>query len=140
MGAAENPAGEAASGPRILVADDDPDILRLLKRRLRHRGYDVVTATDGSAALEVAISLRLDAVVLDWVMPGMEGDKVCEALRDRDDTRDLPIVLLTAKAADADLEQGTAAGASAYLVKPFMIDELDRTLRELIDVRRHPGD
>ena len=117
---------------RVLVADDDADILELVSRRLERRGYDVIGAGDGREALALARSELPDAVVLDGLMPGLEGHQVCAELRADQRTTSIPVVLLTAKAADVDQERAVEAGASAYMVKPFSIDELDETLRRLI--------
>ncbi len=124
--------GERAEALRVLVADDDADILELLTRRLERRGYEVIPAADGDEALALALAHLPDAVVLDGLMPGLEGEQVCAELRDREPTATIPVVLLTAKATDADRQRAVDAGASAYMVKPFSIEELDETLRGLI--------
>lgn len=125
------------SKPTILVADDDADILRLISQRLGHRGYRVVTATTGEDALALALSEAPDAAVLDGIMPGLEGHEVCARMRDDDRTSAIPVVLLTAKAADADQREAIEAGAAAYLLKPFRMDDLDERLRELLS--KAPG-
>ena len=129
------PAGDegARAAPRVLVADDDADILALLAAGLERRGYAVTTATDGSAALALTTAELPDALVLDWLMPGLEGAEVCRELRSQAATASIPVVLLTARAAEADRRRALDAGASAYVVKPFSIAELDRTLRDLIE-------
>lgn len=131
---------EAAEDPhhRILVADDDADILRLISHRLSHRGYEVITAQNGDDALALAITEAPDAAILDGIMPGMEGHKVCARLRADNRTRDIPVVLLTAKAGDADQREAAKAGANAFVEKPFAIDELDQRLRELLSAGRPP--
>lgn len=116
----------------VLVADDDADILRLLSRRLGHRGYRVLTARDGDEALAVALEQSPDAAVLDGVMPGREGHEVCAAMRADARTAHLPVILLTAKAADQDEREAIDAGADAYVVKPFRIQDLDQKLKELL--------
>ncbi|MDQ3730368.1 MAG: response regulator [Actinomycetota bacterium] len=122
--------------PTVLVADDDADILRLISQRLSHRGYKVLTAKSGRAALELALSCDPDAAILDGIMPGLEGHEVCAAMRSDPRTALVPIVLLTAKAADADEREAIDAGADAYMAKPFRIEELDETLRELLSSAR----
>lgn len=129
---------EDPANPRVLVADDDADILKLVERRLTHRGFDIRTAASGDVALRSALEDPPDAVVLDWLMPGMEGSEVCRALRDDDRTRFLPVILLTAKAADSDQRDGLEAGADILIVKPFNIDELDDALRRLITAPSSP--
>ena len=135
------PTATAKDGPSptVLVADDDGDILKLLSRRLAHRGYRVVTAGSGQAALEQAFSAPPDAAVLDGMMPGMEGHEVCAALRADPRTAAVPVVLLTAKAADADEREASEAGVDAFIVKPFRIEELDEKLRGLLAGGLTPG-
>jgi DNA-binding response OmpR family regulator len=118
--------------PKVLVADDDDDILRLISERLTFRGYDVSTAGTGEVALEMALADPPDAAILDGIMPGLHGDEVCAALRADTRTADVPVLILTAKAADADEREALDAGADAYIVKPFRIAELDRRLKELL--------
>ena len=117
--------------PRVLVADDNADILTLLSVRLSHRGYDVITAADGEAALE---RIRRDlpvVAVLDWVMPGLTGPEVCSAVKDAEETGGTRIILLSARASDADVKAGLGR-ADGYLTKPFDIDELDAAIRALL--------
>jgi DNA-binding response OmpR family regulator len=120
----------------IVVADDDPDVLRLLERRLTRRGYDVVTAADGRAALEAARRTLPDAVVLDSVMPAMTGGDACAALKADERTASIPVVLLSAHAAERDIVAGFDRGADEYLTKPFDIEELDETLQRLVAAAR----
>lgn len=118
--------------PTVLVADDDPDILRLLSQRLTHRGYHVITAKSGRQALDLAFGEPPDAAVLDGIMPEMEGHEVCAHMRSDLRTAEVPVVLLTAKAADADEREAAEAGVDAYIIKPFRIEELDTKLKELL--------
>ncbi|MCU1345729.1 MAG: putative two-component response regulator [Acidimicrobiia bacterium] len=108
----------------ILVADDDPDISSLVAAKLRHAGYDVHVRSDGESALAAVDEVRPDLVVLDWMMPRLTGLEVCQQLRSRPNLNQLAILLLTAKAHEADLQQGLAAGANDYMVKPFSPREL----------------
>jgi DNA-binding response OmpR family regulator len=118
--------------PLIVVADDNEDILRLLSARLAKRGYDVVTATDGLQALEAVRQHSPQAVVLDWVMPEVQGVEVCSRLKSDAETAAIPVVMLTARGAEKDVALGFTEGADEYLTKPFDIDELDLLLRRLI--------
>ena len=118
--------------PLIVVADDDPDILNLVNKRLTKRGYQVLTASDGQQALELVRSSRPVAAVLDWMMPIMQGHEVCLQLKEDPSTADIPVVLLTARAADIDIEKGFVSGADDYITKPFDITELDLALKQLI--------
>jgi DNA-binding response OmpR family regulator len=116
----------------IVVADDDPDILRLLERRLSRRGYVVATVTDGVAALDEVRSTAPDAVVLDRVMPALSGEEVCAALKADERTAAIPVILLSAHASEREIVEGFGAGADDYLTKPFDLDELDERLRRLV--------
>jgi two-component system response regulator MprA len=120
---------------RILVVDDDPGVTSVLERGLRREGYDVATANDGLRALEVVRGWRPDAVVLDVLMPGIDGFEVCRVVRA--ERRDIGIVLLTAKDASADQVRGLDAGADDYLVKPFSLAVLAAHLRSVLR-RRSP--
>ena len=116
----------------IVVADDDPDILRLLERRLSRRGYAVTTATNGVAALDAVRSTAPDAVVLDRVLPGLSGEDACAALKADERTAAIPVILLSAHASEREIVEGFGAGADDYLTKPFDLDELDERLRRLV--------
>lgn len=118
--------------PLIVVADDNPDILKLVQKRLGKRGYEVATATDGRAALDLIRERHPDAVVLDWLMPEMQGPEVCSMLKEDAATESIPVVILTAKASESDITTGFERGADEYLTKPFEIEELDQTLRRLL--------
>jgi DNA-binding response OmpR family regulator len=111
---------------RVLVVDDDPVIADLVAFRLTRLGLDVSVETDGQAGLAAARQLRPDLVVLDWMMPRMNGLEMCAALRAEPDEElaRTPVLLLTAKAQEPDLERGFAAGATDYVVKPFSPREL----------------
>jgi DNA-binding response OmpR family regulator len=111
---------------RVLVVDDDPVIADLVSFRLTRLGLDVFVETDGQAGLAAARELRPDLVVLDWMMPRMNGLEMCAALRAEPDEAlaRTPVLLLTAKAQEPDLLRGFAAGATDYIVKPFSPREL----------------
>jgi two-component system response regulator MprA len=115
---------------RVLVVDDDPKILSLLRRGLSFDGYAVDTAVDGEAALAAARDRPPDVVVLDVMLPGVDGLEVCRRLRLGDAA--LPILMLTAKDRIPDRVAGLDAGADDYLVKPFDFDELLARLRALL--------
>lgn len=118
--------------PNILVVDDDPRITQLLRRALSMEGYMVRTAASGAAGLAEARARAPDLVVLDILMPGMDGLEVCRRLRASADT---PILLLTAKDEVQDRVTGLDSGADDYLVKPFALEELLARVRALL--RRH---
>ena len=123
---------------RILVIEDDPAILKLLRRGLAYEGYLVDTATDGRSGLLMARDNHPDLVVLDWMLPGMDGLEVCHRLRTGGE---VPILMLTAKDTVQDRIEGLDAGADDYLVKPFNLDELLARIRALLrrtQVKRIP--
>src|SRR5437016_1546388 len=119
----------------VLVVDDDPKITQLLRRTLSIEGYKVQTAETGVAGLEAAHSHEPDLVILDILMPGMDGLEVCRRLRAAGDT---PILLLTAKDEVQDRVRGLDSGADDYVVKPFALEELLARVRALLR-RREPG-
>jgi CheY-like chemotaxis protein len=106
---------------RILVVDDDPTILRLLQVNLEMEGHEVLTAGDGYEALERLREGRPEVVLLDVMMPGLDGWQVCERIRADDDASlaSTPVVFLSARAQESDLARGTEVGADAYVTKPF---------------------
>lgn len=114
---------------RILVVDDDPHILSVVSRGLRFEGYDIQLAHDGAEALKIARSEPPDLVVLDVMLPGMDGLEVCRRLRRGLNT---PILMLTARDAVPDRIAGLDSGADDYLVKPFDFDELLARIRALL--------
>jgi DNA-binding response OmpR family regulator len=122
-------------GPVVLVADDDDDIRELLKFRLERSGYRVLEATDGEEALTLAQESRPDLAVLDVMMPKLDGLELTRRLRAQDATRAMPIILLTARAQDADVQAGFAAGADDYLRKPFSPEELRARVQAILGRR-----
>ena len=110
--------------PLVLIADDDPDIRDLVGFRLERAGCTVIRAADGEEALRLAEQTPPDVCVLDVMMPKLDGLGVTRALRDSTTTERVPVVLLTARAADDDVTRGFDAGADDYLRKPFSPQEL----------------
>ena len=117
---------------RVLVVDDEPDVLLLCRLNLEQRGHEVLEALDGDTALELAREEEADLIVLDLMLPGMDGYQVLQALRADEGTASIPVLVLTAKSLQADRERSRQLGAAAFLTKPFLPDELcemvDRTL------------
>jgi two-component system response regulator MprA len=113
----------------VLVVDDDRKITDMLRRTLTYEGYSVVTASDGHEALSQAQSQRPDVVVLDWLMPGLDGIEVAKRMRAADSA---PILMLTARDAVGDRVKGLDSGADDYLVKPFAPAELLARVRALL--------
>lgn len=114
---------------RILIIEDDQAILKLLQRGLAYEGYTVDTAMDGSTGLILARDHTPDLVILDWLLPGMDGLDVCHRLRTGGS---IPILMLTAKDTVQDRVQGLDAGADDYMIKPFNLDELLARVRALL--------
>jgi two-component system, OmpR family, alkaline phosphatase synthesis response regulator PhoP len=109
---------------RVLVADDEPHLLRLVKFRLEREGYDVLLATDGDEALELARRERPDLCVLDVMMPKRSGFDVLRELRADPECAGMKVIMLTARAHDRDVDAGFALGADDYITKPFSPQEL----------------
>ncbi len=123
----------------ILVVDDDPDIARFVEVNLRSAGYDVAVAGDGEAALEQAGALRPDLVLLDVMMPRLDGFEVAQRLRKNPQTANTSIIMLTAKALSADKVTGLQSGADDYIIKPFdpieLLARVKGTLRRAKEMR-----
>lgn len=124
------------SNPRILVVDDVPENGRLLTAVLTPHGYDVVSATDGRAALELVESLNPDLVLLDVVMPQMDGYAVCRRLREREETAVLPVIMLTSSVGQ-EKTRAIEAGADDFIPKPFNHHELLTRVRSLLRIKRY---
>ena len=118
------------SGARLLVVDDEPNILELLSVSLRFAGFDVATATNGVDALNTARTFSPDLMVLDVMMPGMDGFAVASTLRGRGDQ--VPVVFLTAKDATEDRVQGLTIGGDDYVTKPFSLEEVVARVRAVL--------
>jgi len=117
---------------KILVADDDNNVLFLITELLTRQKYQVFRAVNGDQALREAKSLHPDLMVLDIMMPGIDGIEVCRQIKASPDTMDIRVIMLTAKTSGRDIEAGMAAGADHYLTKPFRINELTEKIKELI--------
>jgi DNA-binding response OmpR family regulator len=121
--------------PLVLAADDDEDILELVAFRLERSGYTVLQARDGEQALELARAERPDLAVLDVMMPKMDGFELTRRLRAEEATSRMPIILLTARAQDADVDRGFESGADDYLRKPFSPQELSTRVQAILGRR-----
>lgn len=122
----------------MLVADDDPDIRTLLTLNLELSGYTVAVAANGGEAGRLARSLLPDLIVLDGMMPVSDGFAVLQALKADETTREIPVVMLTARTADADVWAGWQAGATYYMTKPFDPDHLLQFIEYLGDPEGRP--
>jgi DNA-binding response OmpR family regulator len=117
---------------KILVADDDNNVLFLITELLTRQNYQVYQAVNGDQALREAGSLHPDLMVLDIMMPVIDGIEVCRRIKAAPETRDIKVIMLTAKTGGRDLEAGLAAGADHYMTKPFKIAELSGKIKELL--------
>ena len=123
------------SAPLVLLAEDDEDVRMLAELVLRREGYEVRAVSDGQAALDAASERTPAVAVLDVSMPRMDGLETARRLRERDETREVPIMLLTARVTESDRERGRAAGVDAQLDKPFSPAVLAERVRALLESR-----
>jgi two-component system alkaline phosphatase synthesis response regulator PhoP len=124
----------------ILVVDDEEDILKLVELNLAHEGYQVLTCTTGEKALEIARSVLPHLIILDLMLPGVDGLEVCRRLKSNPKTTHIPIVMLTAKTEDADIVAGLELGAADYVTKPFSGKVLVARVRRLLRAAPEPVD
>jgi DNA-binding response OmpR family regulator len=117
---------------RIVVADDDRDILDLVVFKLEQAGYDVEAVSDGAAALKAIEANPPRLAILDVMMPGLSGIDVLRKVRANENTRNLDVILLTARSRDSDVDVGYATGASDYVIKPFSPRELLHRVNTLV--------
>ncbi len=117
---------------RILVVDDEQDIVKMVGLRLKANGYEVLSANDGQQGLETAQKEKPDLIILDVMMPKMDGYKVCGLLKKDSRFAKTPIIIFTAKAQDKDKDLGREVGANAYLTKPFDPPVLIAKVKELL--------
>jgi phosphate regulon transcriptional regulator PhoB len=118
--------------PTILVVEDEPDIRKLVQYNLAQERYKVLEAEDGEQALKLLQRTRPKLVILDLMLPGMSGLELCKTLRDRQETAQLPILMLTAKAGETDRVVGLEMGADDYLTKPFSPREMVARVRAIL--------
>ena len=119
---------------RILVCDDDPLLVDLLDYRLVSRGYEVIVARDGGEALARLQEMRPDAIVLDAMMPVVDGYEVLRRIREDEALAGVPVIMLTARKQERDIVSALELGASDYMVKPFIPEELVARLGRLLGV------
>ena len=120
---------------RILIVEDEEPLTMLLRYNLEAEGYEVETAARGDEADTRLKEATPDLVVLDWMLPGLSGIELCRRLRARPETRQLPIIMLTARGEESEKVRGLATGADDYIVKPFSPQELVARLQRLITRR-----
>jgi len=124
--------------PHVLVVEDEDSLATLLQYNLQKEGYEVSLAGDGEEALLMIDERLPDLIVLDWMLPKVSGIEVCRRLRQRNETRNLPIVMLTARGEESDRIRGLDTGADDYVTKPFSMTELGARIRAVLR-RIRPG-
>lgn len=117
---------------RILVCEDEPDILELIRLRLERAGHQVLTARDGTEGLRRALEERPELLLVDWMMPGLTGVEVVAAVRAHPITHTVPILMLTARAQQGDIDAAFAAGVDDFVIKPFRARELQERIAALL--------
>ncbi len=125
-------SGALKNGMKILIVDDDPAIRELLKNFLEMEGYESYFAEDGFAGLEMVLKVKPDLIILDVMMPKMDGFEFCDTVYQDPLTRDIPIVMLSAKNTEDDIKTGYFVGAKGYLSKPFSQKDLLQLINNLI--------
>ena len=118
--------------PLVLIVEDEPPLVEMVRYNLEKEGYRTAVAGDGEEAILAVLEQGPDLVVLDWMLPKLSGIEVCRRLRARDDTRRLPIIMLTARAEEADRIRGLESGADDYIPKPFSPKELMARVRAVL--------
>lgn len=118
---------------RILIVEDEPDVLLLLENRVRGAGHDVQSASDGERGLELALAEEPDLIILDWMMPKLDGIEVLERLRADEIGGGIKVLMLTARSQQNDVDRAFAAGANDYIVKPFSSRELVERIATLLE-------
>jgi two-component system alkaline phosphatase synthesis response regulator PhoP/two-component system response regulator VicR len=125
---------------KILAVDDEKHIVRLVQINLQKEGYDVITASNGQEALDKIASEKPDMVIMDVMMPQMDGFEALKTLKSQPETAELPVIMLTAKAQDADVFEGWKSGADLYLTKPFNPSELMSFVKRILQDREGSND
>ena len=121
---------------KILVVDDDPTLTVLVKKYLEKNGYEVTAVNEASEGLELAMTRKLDLIILDVMMPIINGFNFCRLVKAEESSKDIPIILLTSRNKLKDIEIGLEMGAEAYLIKPLNIEELIKTIKVIESSRK----
>jgi len=117
---------------KVLLVEDDPDIQLVARASLKRAGFTVTVTSNGPAALEQVRTDRPDVILLDWMMPEMDGPEVCRRLKDDPATAQIPVIFLTARSQKSEIARGLALGAAGYIVKPFDALALGTQVREML--------
>ena len=121
---------------KILIAEDEPDIRELISFTLRYAGYEVIAASNGEEALRIILQNLPDLVLLDVRMPRLSGYDVCRHLKNQPATCEIPVVFLSAKGQESEIQAGLDAGAIDYILKPFSPDHLMERIRQILEERK----
>ena len=121
---------------KILIAEDDQDIRELVVLTLQFNGFEVTSAEDGQAAVELAPTDKFDLILMDVRMPRMTGYEACRKLKSNDKTQHIPVIFLSAKGQETEIETGLQAGATGYLLKPFAPDELINKINSVLEANQ----
>ncbi|MGH2688778.1 MAG: response regulator [Actinomycetota bacterium] len=120
------------NGKKILIVEDEKTLLKLESILLKSKGYRVVGATSGTEALALVQREKPDLVLLDVMLPGIDGFKVCAHLKGASETKDIPVVMLTARTRQEDIARGREVGANEYITKPFQSAQVTRVIARLL--------
>ncbi len=118
---------------KILIAEDERDIRELISFTLQFAGYEVIVATNWEEAVAQALETHPDLILMDVRMPRMTGYQACEELKGRAETRDIPVIFLSAKGQESEIQQGMGVGAVDYILKPFAPDDLTEQVRHVLE-------
>ncbi len=121
---------------KILVVDDEPNIVQTLKDRLEMNDFQVVTACNGKEGLDTAVQEKPDIILLDVIMPMMDGHEMLEALRQNPDCKEISVIMLTARSQMQDIARANACGIEDYIVKPFDLSELLEKIETIVENRK----
>ncbi|HEX7733954.1 MAG TPA: response regulator [Ktedonobacteraceae bacterium] len=124
--------------PKILIIDDSPTVRMFMLRALQKTGCQILLATNGTEGLQRAVQERPDCIILDVVLPGLNGYSLCRQLRAMDPEHDLAIVMISSKNSLVDQNWGLRQGADRYLPKPFTEEQLLMTIKEVLETTTHP--
>lgn len=130
--------GKKASKAKILVVDDEPNIVQTLKDRLEMNDYDVVTACNGDEGLKTAKEESPDLILLDVIMPILDGHEMLEQLRQEDWGRDISVIMLTARSQSQDIKRARECNIDDYIIKPFDLSELLEKIEGILERRKSP--
>ncbi len=117
---------------KIVIAEDEPDIRELIAFTLRFAGHEVVTGANGQEGYELAKQHKPDLIMLDVRMPKLTGYEACQRIKSEPDIAHIPVIFLSAKGQESEIEQGLSVGAEQYLLKPFAPDQLTQQVREVL--------